>query len=260
MIKAEGVDKMTKLGIAAQVYSVRDLAQADFRGTMAALKEYGYQGVELAGLYGHTPEAIRDCLKELELVPVSAHVPMEEFAQDMEGTVNAYHTIGCSYIGIPWMPEERHSGGEKFQETCGFLKELSACLAGKGMELLYHNHTFEFKKNQEGICLLDALFNALDERVLQTELDLCWVKAAGADPAEYLKKYSHRCPVVHIKDFRRQGEDVELVALGEGEQDIDAVVEAAEACGAKWLVVEQDDHPYKTPMENMKESIERLKR
>lgn len=246
---------MTKMGIAVQVYSVRDMAQADFKGTMKKLKEYGYQGVELAGLYHHSPEEIRDCLKELELVPVSAHVPLKEFLQDMEGTVNAYHTIGCSYIGIPHMGEERHSGGEKFQETCSFLKKLSAGLGARGMTLLYHNHEFEFQKNQEGVPLLDTLFDTLDETILQTELDLCWVKAAGADPVEYLKKYRNRCPLVHIKDFRRENGQVQLVALGQGEQDIAAIVETAESCGAGWLVVEQDDHPYGTPMENMRESI-----
>ena len=35
-----------KIGI--QVYSVRDAAAADFAGTMRALKEMGYDGVELA--------------------------------------------------------------------------------------------------------------------------------------------------------------------------------------------------------------------
>ena len=70
---------MALSGIAAQVYSVRELAQADFAGTMKALKECGYQGVELAGLYGLKPEEIRDCLKEQGLTAVSAHVPLEEF-------------------------------------------------------------------------------------------------------------------------------------------------------------------------------------
>lgn len=251
---------MTRLKIAAQVYSVRDLAQADFRGTMKMLKEYGYEGVELAGLYGHEPAEIRDCLKELDLTPVSAHVPLNEFRQDRTGTAESYHTIGCSYIGIPWMERERHSGGEAFGETCEFLKELSVCLKDRGMTLLYHNHDFEFQKNPEGICLLDALFGALDAEVLQTELDLCWVKAAGADPVEYLKKYRNRCPVVHIKDFRRENGELKLVALGQGGQDIAAITETAENCGTRWLVVEQDDHPYGTPMENMKESIEYLKK
>ena len=43
---------MKKWPIAIQVYSVRDEATKDFEGTMRSLKEMGYDGVELAGLYG----------------------------------------------------------------------------------------------------------------------------------------------------------------------------------------------------------------
>lgn len=247
---------MAKTGIAAQVYSVRDMAQEDFRGTMKALKESGYQGVELAGLYGHTPEEIRDCLKEEGLVPVSAHVPYGELLADMEGTVRAYRTIGCSYIGIPWLSVNQHCGGEQFEETCGFLKKLCACCAEQGMVLLYHNHDFEFRKTPEGDFLLDALFSAVEE--IQTELDTCWAKVAGVSPVQYLNKYAGRCPVVHVKDFRREEEKVSLVALGQGELDTAAVARAAVESGAAWLVVEQDDHPYGKPMENMKESFRYL--
>ena len=97
---------MAKMGIAAQVYSVRELAEADFAGTMKALKDCGYEGVELAGLYGLSPEAVRDCLKEQGLIGISAHVGLEPFREDMEGTVKAYETIGCKYIGIPGMSME----------------------------------------------------------------------------------------------------------------------------------------------------------
>lgn len=259
-IRRKGVGEMAGLQIAAQVYSVRDMAQADFAGTMKALKECGYQGVELAGLYGHMPEEIRDCLKEYGLEAVSAHVQLGDLMGDMEGTVKAYSTIGCSYIGIPYMPMERHYSGEKFEETCLFLRELSACCAGQGMTLLYHNHSFEFEKTEKETYVLDELFGAVDVQTLQTELDVCWVEVAGESAVRYLRKYKNRCPVVHMKDFRREGEAVMLVALGQGELDVAAVAGTAYECGARWLVVEQDDHPYGEPMENMRESYLYLSR
>ena len=42
------------LPVAIQVYSVRKEAEADLRGTLTALRDMGYDGVEFAGLYGHT--------------------------------------------------------------------------------------------------------------------------------------------------------------------------------------------------------------
>ena len=45
------------LPIAVQVYSVREEAERDFAGTMKKLGEMGYDGVELAGLYGKSAAA-----------------------------------------------------------------------------------------------------------------------------------------------------------------------------------------------------------
>lgn len=55
---------MEKMPIAAQVYSVREEAGVDFAGTMKQLKSLGYDGVELAGLYGRTPDEIKGWLEE----------------------------------------------------------------------------------------------------------------------------------------------------------------------------------------------------
>ena len=74
-----------------------------------------------------------------------------------------------------------------------------------------------------------------------------------------MKKYSGRCPLVHVKDFRRKADGVDLLALGEGEQDFPTLVKTAKECGAQWLVIEQDDHPYGTPMGDMKKSLNYLK-
>ncbi|MFQ9510148.1 MAG: hypothetical protein ACLRZ7_04360 [Lachnospiraceae bacterium] len=96
--------------IAAQVYSVRELASKNFYETMKQVKEIGYEGVELAGLYGHGPEQIRDWLKELNLVPISAHVPYEAFSSRYGRYADAYETIGCSYIAIPYLAMDRLYG------------------------------------------------------------------------------------------------------------------------------------------------------
>ena len=51
-----------KIGL--QVYTVRDAADKDFKGTMEKIKEMGYDGVELAGLCGKTVEEVAAIMKE----------------------------------------------------------------------------------------------------------------------------------------------------------------------------------------------------
>ena len=128
-----------------------------------------------------------------------------------------------------------------------------------GMTLLYHNHDFEFAKTPDGTYVLDQLYAEVPADVLGAEPDTCWIKVGGPDPSEWLKKYSGRCPLVHVKDFRRRADGVDLLALGEGEQDFPTLVKTAKECGAQWLVIEQDDHPYGTPMGDMKKSLDYLR-
>ena len=193
------------LPVAAQVYSVRDEVAADFEKTMQQLAKMGYDGVELAGLYGKTAKEIRACLDQV--------------------AVQTYHEIGCKYVAIPYLDQERWYGGSRYQETLQNILKISQKCREAGMELLYHNHHFEFEKTDKGGFQLDAFYEAISAEDLKTELDLCWVKVGGADPVSYLRKYAGRCPIVHVKDFIYRDGEVVLVAVGDGDvQDRKSVV------------------------------------
>ena len=66
---------MKKALIGYQVYSARDDAQKDLYGTLKALKEMGYDGVEFAGFYGHSAQEVRAMLDDLKLIGISNHLP-----------------------------------------------------------------------------------------------------------------------------------------------------------------------------------------
>lgn len=256
---------MKTLPVAVQVYSVRDNAEKDFKGTMEKIKEIGYAGVELAGLYGLEPSYIKQVLAELELVPVSAHVPFQELTEDLEGTVAKYKEIGVSYIAIPYLGDEDRPGAPKFEENLKKMVKIGQCCKENGMQMLYHNHDFEFIKMPNGQYGLDYIYSTLSPDLLATEIDTCWVKVAGEDPAEYIKKYTGRSPVVHLKDFIKEGMPANMYELigietekkeeagkfefrpvGSGMQNFPPILEAAVEAGAKWVVVEQDQS-YDTP-------------
>lgn len=67
---------------ALQLYSVRDEVEKDFEGTLKAVSEFGYDGVEFAGLYGKTPEDVRKLCEKYGLVPISAHVGIGEMLEN----------------------------------------------------------------------------------------------------------------------------------------------------------------------------------
>ena len=269
------------LPIALQLYSVRDLMKEDFEGTIQKAKELGYDGVEFAGLFGKSPAYIKSLLEENELVPLSAHVPFVDMMANPEKVLSDYAEIGCQYVAIPYLTEEYRPGGIRFKEVIEDIKKLGDVANGLGMTLMYHNHEFEFVK-LDGKYGLDVLYESVSADLLQTQIDTCWVKVAGENPAAYVRKYAGRAPVVHLKDFMRKGSPVrpyqligiagddpvandpdnffEFRPLGQGMQDISSIIAASNDAGAKWLVVEQDLPPTgKTSMQCAKESIDYLR-
>ena len=245
------------LPIAYQVYSAREEAQADLNGVLGQIKSLGYDGVEFAGFYGHTAEAVLGMLSEHGLKAVSSHVPMAKIIEDMFGVIAYHQTIGCEYIAVPFLDESSRPGAAGFAAMLRVMYKFGRLCKEGGLQLLYHNHDFEFAalSGQYG---LDFLYEAIPADILKTEIDTCWVKYAGLDPAEYVRKYAGRCPVVHLKDYvgRKDGKtpygligtdkaadkDVafSFKPVGMGCQDIPSIVAAAVESGAQWLVVEQD--------------------
>ena len=235
---------MKKFPIGLQLYSVREDMEKDYKGPLKKIKEMGYDGVEFAGLYGCTPKQMKEELDHLGLVPVSAHVP--------------FVTPG-------------------FEKTIEGAKILGETAKKLGMQLLYHNHDFEFVKI-DGIYALDILYQSVPEDLLKTELDTCWVNVGGENPSDYVRKYTGRAPIVHLKDFAGEKSDhmYELIGIeeekkeeqqkfefrpvGYGKQDFKAILKAAEDAKAKWVIVEQDQPSMgKTAMECAEMSICYLK-
>ena len=188
------------LPVAVQVYSVRDDAAADFPGTLKKIKEMGYDGIEFAGLYGYAPAELKKMCEEIGLVPISAHVPYYDMLSDPKGVLGQYAEIGCKFVAIPYLTPECRPGTEGFADVVKNALALGKVAKELGMQMLYHNHDFEFDKI-DGKYALDVLYDTVPAEYLQTELDCCWVKVGGEDPAGYITKYSGRAPVVHLKDF-----------------------------------------------------------
>lgn len=271
---------MKHLPVAVQLYSIRDDVSASLEAALRAVKEMGYDGVEFAGLYDNDPGEVRKLCAKYELVPISAHVPLNDMVADPEKVIGDYAEIGVKYIAVPYLQEDRRPGTPGWEKTIEDIKRCAEVAKAHGIEMLYHNHDFEFIRI-DGKYALDMLYDAIPADLLKTELDTCWVNVAGENPAAYIRKYTGRAPVVHLKDFVMAGKKpdnmYELIGIkpegaaaseeafgfrpvGSGYQDMPAILAASEDAGAEWVVVEQDrPGPDKTPMESIRASREYLK-
>lgn len=265
---------MINIPVAIQLYSLRGEMAKDFEGTLKAVSEMGYKGVEFAGTYGKSADEIKTLCEKYDLVPVSAHISYDELL-DGGKTIGEFASIGCRFAVIPWIGSEYRPGGSKHAEFIENVKKIGKLCHDNNMTLLYHNHWFEFE-NEGDKYFLDSLYDSVSHELLSTELDTCWVNIGGENPVDYIKKYSNRAPVVHLKDFRgnmsgakhssfaskihKTDSDFEFMPLGQGFQDIEAIVTAANESGTEWLVYEQDSPTSgKSSLECAKESINYLR-
>ena len=143
------------LPVAVQIFSVRDAAKEDLRGTLVKIKEMGYDGVEFAGLYDNAPEQIKAMCEEIGLIPVSAHVPYLSMVKDPKGVLSQYATIGCQFVAVPYLTEEYRPGTDKFPEVVENIKKIGKVAKELGLQ---RNMEDDLKHWQVGRdCLRDLL-------------------------------------------------------------------------------------------------------
>ena len=256
-----------KLPLALQLWSVRDQCNADLEGSLKKIKEAGYDGVEPYALYGRAPEDFKKLLDDNGLVAVSSHVSVGEFEDENNGGIEAvaerYAKIGVNCIAIPYLPgEPKHAGGYDFPETLISIKKIAEALRKYNITLTYHNHENELAFLPNGVRILDVLYGSVPADILQTQFDLAWLTNAGADPIEYIRKYSGRVPQCHMKEvaytgkvpakvakavgLRVEGEDdpaSEFIfkPIGQGVMPVKAILPELEKAGCRQIIVEQDN-------------------
>ena len=250
--------------VAIQLYSVRREMAADFEGTLKALAEMGYQGVEFAGLHDKSAAEVKALCEKYGLTPVSGHVQVRFIEADP--TLPAtYQEIGTKHLAIPghqWGDDKdfNHSM-ERFRAACEAVRAT-------GKRMHYHNHANEIYCKIGDKFQLDAIFDAIPADLLGCEFDVGWLTVAGEDPAEWIRRYAGRVPMLHMKDFYfaesgkaagKNPADLADATLGRGRLNVPAVLEAARTSGVEWLIVEFDEpEAGMTAFECAKESYDYL--
>ncbi|MCK5134259.1 MAG: sugar phosphate isomerase/epimerase [Bacteroidales bacterium] len=232
------------------LYTVRSEMEANPEKTIKEVADIGYKYIESAGyqdgkFYGMSPEDFKNYLAGLDLVPISTHqgsVTLEN-AEEMIADVKA---AGFKYFVIPVPPMGHFKYDPKTQsmsmsEDIELVAEILTTLGKKckeaGLELLYHNHDFEFKKNKKGIVPIEYFLENLDPAYVNFQIDLYWTAKAGADPVAYFEKYPGRFKIWHVKDMDEQGR---FTPVGTGTIDFAKILEKKELSGMQYYIVEQD--------------------
>jgi len=231
--------------VAIQLYTVRDKTASDMIDTIATLGAIGYRAVEFAGYGNSEPAAIREALDKAGIAGVAAHVPLARIDGEFDTVVKEMHTIGAKHLIIPWLaPEQRTRAG--FDHVIDTLNKRAPEARDAGLRLGYHNHDFEFIKDEDDIFPFDRIANSTDPSLVSLEIDAGWVQYAGQDPVAVIEQYAARVPLIHAKEEQVDGVE-DLPAPGSGPMPWKAIVAAGNAAGTEYLIAEDD-----RPLDSMK--------
>ncbi|WP_111642967.1 sugar phosphate isomerase/epimerase family protein [Marinimicrobium alkaliphilum] len=235
----------TEPGVSVQLWSVNRTLADDFEGTIKALGEMGFDGVELAGdygPYGDDPEGLKAFLAEHGLKVSGAHVHFDAFNEDnFDDTVAFFTAVGAKKLIIPM--DHRAFTDSEVDNVVTDLVRYSEKLEPYGLKTGYHNHAEEFDRFGD-TTYWDYIAASTPERVV-LQLDVGWVVAAGKDPEEYVRRYPGRTLTAHIKAGLPDDAPADAKPiLGQDVADWKGVIQAMkEVGGTRWLVLEQEVYP-----------------
>ncbi len=232
------------------LYTVREDMAKDPIATLKKVAETGYAYVEAAGYiegkyYGMEPLEFKKSLMEIGLTPMSTHQPTVTL-ENADQLIADAKDAGFKYFVIPVPPKghytrdpetrKRHMDGD-LQPLVDMLNAIGKKCKDQGLQLLYHNHDFEYEKNKQGIVPIEYMIENSDPGFVNFQMDLYWVTKAGADPIAYFEKYPGRFKSWHVKDMNKEGN---FAPVGTGTIDFKRILKEKKRSGMEFYMVEQD--------------------
>ena len=249
------------------------------RDTLAAMKNAGYDGIELCGFMIHPMGLVVRLLTKAAGMPVGKggnlnwHALIEESGLEVVGL---HLDLGTLEKDIPACAEEAKSFGTKYIVITGMyrfdygseaavkglaqrLNEAGKALKGQGIELLYHNHNCELRHTESDVPAYEILLEETDPDYVNFEFDSYWFAEGGADPLDWMQKLGNRMKLWHINDrgSRVRGASMtpilktDSMELGTGNMPLDALMAQAKAAGCEGVILEShrnwiDKNPIKS--------------
>lgn len=249
-------DNAYRKNIGIQLYTLRNQISKDAAGTLKKVAEAGYKQVELYGF--PKADAMIAGARDAGLAIHSSHFewdsvvnPKDAAMSDFLRIVEAAKKIGLSHLVIPYLQDGNRKTLDDYKKVAENANKAADIADQAGIRLSYHNHNFEFEPKDGGKSGYDIFIEDFSPKMM-FEIDVFWVKAAGIEPVELIKKLSGRVSQLHLKDLK-DGIKVPNYAsglpadafqeLGDGIIPMEPILVAAKAAGVVHCHVEQDQSP-----------------
>ena len=228
-----------KIPIGVQLFSVRNAAQNDLPGTLEAIANMGYEGVEFFGnqYYGRNGAELRKLLDDNGLKCCGTHTGIGELRGDnFPRTAELHLQLGTPFMIVPGTLNELQNleGNQRFVEEFNQIAERAKPL---GLYTGYHAHAPDARM-VDGITAWERFFDGTVHDVIH-QMDTGNFKSGGGDPYAMIEKFAGRSRTVHLSET---GQDRPVI--GDGIVEWQRIFDLCETVGGvEWYVVEDAREP-----------------
>ncbi|MEP6549280.1 MAG: sugar phosphate isomerase/epimerase [Gammaproteobacteria bacterium] len=239
--------------IGIQLYAVNAGIKENPEGTLKAIKEIGFGEVETAGFGNLSAREFRKLLDENGLACPSAHLQFD--IANLGAAFDDAHALGAHYatsgslrgsLRPPLVNPTQAMTLDEAKRSAELANKIGEKAKQAGLQYAYHNHHGELDDQGGGATGYDLMLRETDPELVKFEIDCGWMVLGGGNPADYFRKYPHRFPMIHVKDFlppsKVDGKEAEPAGaeLGHGIIDYKPIFAAASKAGLQHYFVEQE--------------------
>jgi sugar phosphate isomerase/epimerase len=271
------------LGI--QLYTLRQPLAKDFQGTLSAIRKVGYGEVETAGLLNQDPKSFRAALDAAGLSAPSGHIfpnsaqpllykmasgqlspddawaqieaPMtiERLEDEITDMFEQARVIGYRYLVLASMDPKLFESMTGIKRVCDAFRRAGELCHQNGLKFAWHPHLQDWGL-VEGKRAAEHVLDATDPNRVFVELDFYWAAMVNVDVPQFLRRYSGRVHLGHVKDFAKnavipaegfkdfsQIKEEYFEDVGYGQLDFKTWIPLARSVGMRHFFVERDYSP-----------------
>ena len=258
-----------RIPVGLLIYAVIADWKKDFNGTLTAVAQMGYDGVELTQYESWTPartKEVRALLDSLKLKVFATHTEPEFFipGDKMKAAIELNQILGaqtvCCVRGLATTPTgigyhaKASSDADAWKELTDVLQRASETLRRDKMACSFHNHAVEFQ-TKDGIRPIDILAKSKD-LVFHVDVNVC--RRAGTDPVAFMKQYPGKTECLLLTEGPPDA-NKHAPALGKGDTPWTDVFATAESVGGLKYYLLTHGATELTPIETVKRDLEQYR-
>ncbi len=244
-----------------QLYTLRDDLPKDPKGVLKQVASFGYKQIESfegkdGMFWGMSNTDFKKYMDDLGMVIVSSHCDINK---DFEKKAADAAAIGMKYLICPWLGPQKKI--DDFKKAADEFNKRGEICKKNGIRFAYHNHAYSFEPI-DGQLGQDVMMNNTDPDLVDYEMDIYWVAAAGQDTEAWLKKYKNRFRLCHVKDRAKGATPADhdaSVDLGTGSLDFSKLLKTASQNGMEYYIVEQEKYEGTTPLKSVEANAAYMK-